>query len=63
MRQEKITDNLVQLLEVLPPSVRERLEEQPDLDELLEIVLDLGRQAEARFPARALQLSDIEVTP
>jgi len=63
MRQEKITDNLDQLLEVLPPSVRERLEEQPDIDELLEIVLDLGRQAEARFPARALQLSDIEVTP
>ena len=63
MQQEKITDNLDQLLEVLPPPIRQRLEEQPDLDELLEIVLDLGRPAEARFPARVLELSDIEITP
>lgn len=63
MPQQKVTDNLAQLLEVLPPPVRERLEEQPDLDELLEIVLDLGRPAEARFPARVLELSEIEVSP
>ncbi|HUV05615.1 MAG TPA: R3H domain-containing nucleic acid-binding protein [Armatimonadota bacterium] len=63
MRQQKITDNLAQLLEVLTPPIREYLEKQHDLDELLEIVLDLGRPAEARFPARALELSDIEVTP
>ena len=62
MRQEKITDNLAQLLEVLTPPIRECLEKQPDLDELLEIVLDLGRPAEARFPARVLELSDIEVS-
>jgi stage III sporulation protein SpoIIIAA len=61
MRQEKITDNLTQLLEVLPPQIRECLEKQPDLDELLEIVLDLGRPAEARFPSRTIELCDIEV--
>jgi len=63
MRQQKITDNLTQLLEVLTPPIRECIEKQPDLDELLEIVLDLGRPAEARFPARVLELSDIEVSP
>jgi len=62
MRQEKITDNLDQLLEVLPPPIRKCLEEQADLEELLEVVLDLGRQAEARFPGRAANLCDIEVT-
>ncbi len=63
MRQEKVTDNLAQLLDVLPPSIRECLEKQPDLEDLLEIVMDLGRPAEARFPTRSLELSDIEITP
>lgn len=63
MRQERITDNLDQLLEVLPPLIRKCLEEQADLEDLLEIVLDLGRQAEARFPGRAVNLCDIELTP
>ncbi|MHB0998699.1 MAG: R3H domain-containing nucleic acid-binding protein [Armatimonadota bacterium] len=61
MGQQRITDNLTQLLDVLPPGIRECLEQQPDLDELLEIILDLGRGAEARFPARAVELCDIEI--
>ena len=62
MRQEKVTDNLSQLLDVLPPKIRACIEKQPDLDDLLEIVLDLGRPAEARFPTRTIDLCDIEVT-
>jgi stage III sporulation protein SpoIIIAA len=62
MRQEKVTDNLAQLLDVLPPKIRRCLEEQPDLNDLLEIILDLGRMAEARFPTRVLEVSDIEVS-
>lgn len=62
MQQKKITDNLTQLLEVLPPNVRECLEQQPDLEELLEIILDLGMPAEARFPSRAQELCKIGVT-
>jgi len=31
---------------------------QPELDGLLEVVLDLGREPEARFPARAVRLSE-----
>ncbi len=48
--RREITDNLDELIEVLPPRIRERLERLGDLNDLLEIVLDLGRQAEARFP-------------
>jgi len=33
-----------------PPRLRDKLEGMGDLDDLLEIVLDLGRQPEARFP-------------
>ena len=49
--RREITDNLDELLEVLPPRLRDKLEGLGDLDDLLEIVLDLGRQPEARFPA------------
>lgn len=62
MPQQRITDNLTQLLDVLPPKVRTCLDTQPDLDELLEIILDLGRMAEARFPARVMELCDIEIS-
>ncbi len=51
MTRREITDNLDELLEVLPPRLRDKLEDLGDLDDLLEIVLDLGRQPEARFPA------------
>ena len=42
-------DELQQLLGVLPPRVLASLRGQDDLDDLLEIVLDLGRPPEARF--------------
>lgn len=61
LKQLRVTDNLTQLLEVLPPDVRRRLEEQEDVEDLLEIVLDLGREPEARFPLRVLELSDVAV--
>lgn len=61
VKQLRVTDNLNQLLNVLPPLVRQRLEEQEDVEDLLEIILDLGREPEARFPLRVMQLSDIAV--
>jgi stage III sporulation protein AA len=48
--RREITDNLDELLEALPPRLRDKLEGMGDLEDLLEIVLDLGRQPEARFP-------------
>ena len=47
--QQKITDDLDALLAVLPPDIEAVLREVNRGDELLEVVLDLGRQPEARF--------------
>ncbi|HEX9533581.1 MAG TPA: AAA family ATPase, partial [bacterium] len=57
-RQIQITDDLDLLLAVLPARVRDVLQQQSDLEMLLEVVLDLGRHLEGRFPNRALHLGD-----
>ncbi len=44
-----IHDGLPQLLDVLPPVVKEKLITSPDLNELIEVVLDYGRPAEVRY--------------
>jgi len=61
-QQLRITDNLSQLLEVLPPTIRYQLETEPSLDDLLEIVMDLGRIPEARFPERVVELGSNPIT-
>jgi stage III sporulation protein SpoIIIAA len=57
-----VTDDLDALLDVLPLHIREPLYQQPDHSELLEVVLDLGRLPEARFPHRELVLNSSEVS-
>ena len=57
-----ITDDIEALFDVLPPRIRERLRAMPDRDHLIEIVMDLGRLPEARFPNREVVLSDHEIT-
>ena len=42
-------NGLSKLLDILPPAVRKKLNEHPDLENLIEVVLDYGRPAEARF--------------
>jgi stage III sporulation protein SpoIIIAA len=59
--ERAITDDLNAMLEVLPPTIRQWLEEQPDLEELLEVVLDLGRMPEARFMHRTIRLENTQV--
>ena len=49
-------DDLAQLLAVLPAELRERIAAHGALDELLEIVLDLGRVPEARFASATVEL-------
>jgi stage III sporulation protein SpoIIIAA len=44
-----IHDGLPQLLDILPPVVREKLLTNPHLNDLVEVVLDYGRPAEARY--------------
>jgi stage III sporulation protein SpoIIIAA len=57
-----VADDLDALLNVLPPGIRQSLLGQSDNSELLEVVLDLGRPPEARYPQREVILSDNEVT-
>jgi stage III sporulation protein SpoIIIAA len=59
--QKVITDDLDALLDILPPHIHQPLCEQGDNSELLEVVLDLGRPAEARFPTREIVLNPKEV--
>ncbi len=56
--QHQVTDNLDQLLSVLPEAIREHLFAREDLEDLLEIVMDLGRIPEARFPEAVVELGD-----
>ncbi|TAD76147.1 MAG: AAA family ATPase [Oscillatoriales cyanobacterium] len=57
------TDDLSQLLGILPPHLRKVLEHHADLNQLVEVVMDFGRLPEARFPgARTEALSDKTVT-
>ena len=59
--EKVITDDLEALLNVLPPRVRQPLEDTEDRRELLEVVLDLGRLPEARFAHREIMLDEGEV--
>ncbi len=62
VEQVKITDDLDALLKVLPPYIREVLESVNEGENLIEVVMDLGRQPEARFTDREIILSDREVS-
>ncbi len=62
VQQKVITDDLDALLDVLPAHIRGALLEQSGNGELLEIVLDLGRVPEARYPSADVILSEKEIT-
>jgi stage III sporulation protein SpoIIIAA len=55
---EPVTDDLNKLLEILPISIRDLLVHHPQKETLIEVVLDLGRRPEARFPGKAEYLSE-----
>jgi stage III sporulation protein SpoIIIAA len=60
-----VTDDINDLLAVLPPHIAERIAavgSQSDLGALIEIVMDLGRRPEARFQHDEIDLLDIDVT-
>ncbi len=59
---QRITDDLDRLLEVLPAEVQQALATPQARDQLLEVVLDLGRVPEARYPARVMALGENPVT-
>jgi stage III sporulation protein SpoIIIAA len=62
MPELKITDDLELLYQALPPRIEKPLREHNRRDDLLEVVLDLGREPEARFPGDVVSLSLQPVT-
>ncbi|MDJ1179833.1 AAA family ATPase [Roseofilum sp. BLCC_M91] len=50
-----MADDLKQLLDILPVTIRQTLEAHENCTQLIEIVLDLGRLPEARFPKQAAE--------
>ena len=62
MAGRSTADDLKLLLAVMPPALRTAIEAHPRRGELVELVLDLGRQPEARFPDSGEFTSDLAVT-
>ncbi|MBG0786751.1 MAG: AAA family ATPase [Anaerolineaceae bacterium] len=62
LEHQKITDDLDLLLDVLPQHISARVRDLDDSENLLEIVMDLGRLPKARFVEREVALSDKEIT-
>jgi stage III sporulation protein SpoIIIAA len=60
--EHEITDDLEGMLATLPPHIVETIRNHPRQHELLEIVLDLGRLPEARFPSEEMVLGQTEVS-
>jgi stage III sporulation protein SpoIIIAA len=61
MTQRRITDDLQALLDVLPPTIAKAVLNANNSDQLLEIILDLGRLPIARFVNNEVALSKSEV--
>ncbi len=56
------TDDLAALLAALPPEIVAAIGALSDQPDLIEVVMDLGRRPEARFPESEVTLLDREVT-
>jgi stage III sporulation protein SpoIIIAA len=61
MTGKRITDNLNDLLGVLPPEITQKLNEIDRQDDLLEVILDLGRVPTARYLHDEVTLSKREI--
>jgi stage III sporulation protein SpoIIIAA len=58
----QVTDNIEELLDILPPFLKEKIYKLEGLEDLIEVIIDLGREPEARFPNRGILLSEIPIT-
>ncbi len=61
-QHRELTDDLDVLLAALPPEIVAAINRLPDRATLIEVVLDLGRRPEARFPDSEIGLLEREVT-
>lgn len=58
----RIEDDLDKLLEILPSDILNSIKKLDDLKDLIEVILDVGRRPEARFPGNFVYLSEKVVT-
>src|SRR5215213_8370783 len=59
--QQATPDDLDVLLAALPPEIVAAIHALPDRDSLIEVVLDLGRRPEARYPSSEVTLLEREI--
>ncbi len=59
---QRITDDLEAMLAVFPPEVAQAVQSRDNFDNLLEVILDLGRNPSARFTSGEVELLDEPVT-
>lgn len=59
---QSIVDNLDAMMQVLPPEIREAVNVIDRRDDLLEVILDLGRVPTARYVDKEIVLREREVT-
>ncbi|HET7180781.1 MAG TPA: hypothetical protein VFI15_00955, partial [Candidatus Limnocylindrales bacterium] len=60
-RPQEAADDLDVLLAALPPEIVAALDALPDREQLIEVVMDLGRRPEARYPDSEVALLDREI--
>ena len=60
--RKQVTDNLDQFLNILPPRIKSSLELCGGLEQLVEVVMDLGRLPEARYFDSTKYLTDEPIT-
>ncbi len=53
---KETNEEILKLLAVLPLDIQKALRESADLTTLIEVVLDLGKPAEARFAKRSISI-------
>ncbi|MBW4650801.1 MAG: AAA family ATPase [Kastovskya adunca ATA6-11-RM4] len=58
----QITDNLQKLFDILPDEIRAAVEKHPQRNNLIEVVMDLGRLPEVRFQDQAEYLLEAPVS-
>lgn len=62
LKNEQARDDLQKILAILPPTIRESIEKQGQEENLLEVVLDLGRSPSARYVDGEILLRKAEVS-
>jgi stage III sporulation protein SpoIIIAA len=61
-QQRSAPDDLGVLMAALPPEIVAAIDALPDRESLIEVVLDLGRRPEARYPNSEVTLLEREIT-